>query len=141
MRCPMCRGYVYDTLLAPLSLTDPKYPFMRLTATKLLAFLPAIYHLLDITECREWYPESFSDIQADTNTILEIMIDVGVISFKAGEKWSQYNIDWINEKLNHVFMGLSVIHREHTLARLSRIDGYIPEFDACYIAGTTTSRV
>jgi hypothetical protein len=132
---------VYDTLLAPLSVTDPKYPFMRLTVAKLGTFLPAIYHLLDITECREWYPESFSDIQADTNYILEKMVDVGVISMKAGEKWSQYNIDWINEKLNYIFMGLSIIHREHTIARLSRIDGYIPEFDACYTAGTTTSRV
>jgi hypothetical protein len=132
---------VYDTLLAPLSVTDPKYPFMRLTVAKLKILLPAIYHLLDITECRVWYPESFSDIQADTNYILEKMVDVGVISFKAGEKWSQYNIDWIDEKLNHVFMGLSVIHREHNLARLSRSDGYIPEFDACYTAGTRTSHV
>lgn len=135
----MCRTFIYDTMLAPVSFTDPKYPFIRLTPAKLAILMPSLYHLLDLTEVRDWYPAIMDEIDSEVHHIMNQLVDVGVISLKAGENWGKYNKDWFNQKMDTIHMSLSLFHYEHTIARLSRTSGYIPEFDACY--STTSSRV
>lgn len=125
-------------MLAPVSFTDPKYPFMRLTPAKLAIIMPSLYHLLDLTEFREWYPEILDEINADVFYIMELMVDMGFISLKAGEKWGEYNMEWLNQKLDRIHMCISVFHHEHTIACISRSNGYIPEFDACYTTSTSS---
>ncbi len=136
MHCIMCRTFIYDTMLAPIPFTDPKFSFMRLTPAKLGILMPSLYHLLELTETREWYPTIMDEIESEVQYIMEQMMDIGFISLKAGENWGTYNMEWLNQKLDCIHRSLSLIHYEHTIARFSRSDGYIPEFDACY---TTTS--
>jgi hypothetical protein len=130
MTCNKCYGWVYDTLAAPISNTDPKYPYMRVSRGKIDLFFDT-FHRSVVIYCT---PAVYSQaaVQEEMNLLREQVMYSGIVSRKALKYRQLFATDWVTEKLTMVAGILPSLHEEHTMgSRLADAEKYIDMSSRC----------
>ena len=107
--------YIYDTLLYPVDVSNPIYPYVQIRESVIVSIVPIIYRLhtykislnLDMIDI-------FIKIDSEADLIYTILNDNDIISRKAGSKRFSYTHRWIREKMIILDQTMEEYHTEHT---------------------------